>query len=67
MFLSIFFVGVLTFLVACHLIFREAATNLTIRAEAFTLLFSCTYLWVSFNHYREASDERGLGWCCLSL
>ncbi len=60
-----FFVGVLTFLIACHLIFREAATSLTIRAGAFTLLFSCTYLWVAFNHYREASDERGLGWYCL--
>lgn len=59
------FVGIISFLVAFNLVFGAANSPLTIRAGTFTFLFSCTYLWVSFNHYRNAEDQRGLGWYCL--
>ena len=34
------------------------------RTSAFTLLFTFTYLWVSYNRYSGA-DGRGLGWYSL--
>ena len=35
-----------------------------IRAAAFGLLFSFTYLWIAYGHLSE-QDGRGLGWFCL--
>ena len=58
------FVGVITFLVAIHLIFSTSLTSDGTKNAAFILLFSGTYLWVAFNHYHN-SDERGLGWYCF--
>ena len=36
----------------------------SIRAAAFGLLFSFTYLWIAYGHLSE-QDGRGLGWFCL--
>ena len=58
------FVGIISFLMALHLVFSKTATIQTIEAGAYTLLFSCAYLWVAFNQYTQ-SDGRGLGWFCL--
>lgn len=35
-----------------------------IRAAAFGLLFSFTYLWIAYGHLTQ-QDGRGLGWFCL--
>lgn len=59
-----FFVGFVSFMVAFKFVFSAEATQLTIKAGALTFLFSCTYLWVSFNQYSNASGH-GLGWYCL--
>lgn len=58
------FVGLTSFLIALYLVFSPGATFVTIKAGAFTLLFSCTYWWVAFNQHQNA-DGRGLGWYCL--
>lgn len=58
------FVGLISFLIAFHLVFSEHADAKTIEAGAYTFLFSCTYLWVAFNQYMQ-NDGRGLGWFCL--
>lgn len=36
----------------------------SIRAAAFGLLFSFTYLWIAYGHLSQ-QDGRGLGWFCL--
>ena len=58
------FVGVITFAIAIDLIFGQTATPISIKNAAYILLFSATYLWVSFNNYHN-SDDRGLGWYCF--
>ena len=58
------FVGLLTLLAALYLAFGPAASGDTIRASAYTLLFSFTYLWVAWNRW-NAADGRGLGWFCF--
>ncbi len=35
-----------------------------LRAAAFGLLFSFTYLWIAYGHLSQ-QDGRGLGWFCL--
>ena len=57
-------VGGLSFLIAMHLIFTEPSDSSSIRAGAFTLLFSFTYLWVGANQLLK-NDGSGLGWFCL--
>jgi hypothetical protein len=60
------FVGTLTLLVALYLAFSGAhAGDLdSVRAAAFTLLFTFTYFWVAWNRWNGA-DGRGLGWFCF--
>ena len=60
------FVGFLTLLIALYLAFSGAgAGDLdSIRAGAFTLLFTFTYFWVAWNRWNGA-DGRGLGWFCF--
>jgi hypothetical protein len=58
------FVGLLTLTAAMYLAFGPGATGETIRAAAYTLLFSFTYLWVAWNRW-NAADGRGLGWFCF--
>lgn len=57
-------VGLLSFIIALHLIFTDPSNTIAISAGAFTLLFSITYLWVGANQWLKA-DGRGLGWFCL--
>lgn len=57
-------VGVLSFMIAVYLIFREPDNSAAISAGAFTLLFSFTYLWVGANQFLKA-DGIGLGWFCF--
>lgn len=57
-------VGLLSCLIAFHLIFKEPSHTIEVSAGAFTLLFSITYLWVGANQWLK-SDGRGLGWFCL--
>ncbi|MGP5019912.1 AmiS/UreI family transporter, partial [Vreelandella alkaliphila] len=57
-------VGVLSFIIAVYLIFREPDNSAAISAGAFTLLFSFTYLWVGANQFLKA-DGIGLGWFCF--
>jgi len=57
-------VGVLSFMIAVYLIFREPNNSAAISAGAFTLLFSFTYLWVGANQLLKA-DGVGLGWFCF--
>lgn len=60
-----FFVGVLTFVIAMWWAFGGAASEGTPFNAAGTLLFSFTYLWVGYNAYRSADDQRSLGWYCI--
>ncbi|ASK21418.1 AmiS/UreI family transporter [Halomonas sp. N3-2A] len=57
-------VGVLSFMIAVYLIFREPDNSAAISTGAFTLLFSFTYLWVGANQFLKA-DGIGLGWFCF--
>lgn len=59
-----FFAGGVTLLVSLKLAFGEGADAASIKAAAFSLLFSFTYLWVAFNRHNGA-DGRGLGWFSL--
>lgn len=56
--------GGLTLLVCLRLALGADADAASIRAAAFSLLFSFTYLWVAFNRLSGA-DGRGLGWFSL--
>ena len=58
------FAGGVTLLVALKLAFGEGADAASIKAAAFSLLFSFTYLWVALNRHNGA-DGRGLGWFSL--
>lgn len=58
------FVGGLTLLVALFLAFGPGADAGSIKAAAFTLLFTFTYFWVAWNRWNGA-DGRGLGWFCF--
>ena len=58
------FVGTLTLLVSLFLAFGPGADAGSIKAAAFTLLFTFTYFWVAWNRYNGA-DGRGLGWFCF--
>lgn len=58
------FAGGLTLLVSLKLAFGEGADTASVKAAAFSLLFSFTYLWVAFNRFSGA-DGRGLGWFSL--
>jgi len=58
------FVGIITFLVAFNFVFSSNASADSIKAGAFTFLFSCTYCWIAFNQYTN-SDGHSLGWYCL--
>lgn len=58
------FVGSLTLLVSLYLAFGPGADAESIKAAAYTLLFSFTYFWVAINR-RNGADGRGLGWFCL--
>jgi putative amide transporter protein len=59
-----FFTGGVTLLVSLKLAFGADADAASIKAAAFSLLFSFTYLWVAFNRHNGA-DGRGLGWFSL--
>ncbi len=58
------FSGSLTLLISLYLAFGPGANADSIRAAAWTLLFSFTYYWVAINRHSGA-DGRGLGWFCL--
>ncbi|WP_018992803.1 AmiS/UreI family transporter [Aromatoleum toluclasticum] len=58
------FAGGITLLVSLKLAFGEGADAASIKAAAFSLLFSFTYLWVAVNRHNGA-DGRGLGWFSL--
>ena len=58
------FVGGITLLVALYLAFGPGADLGSIKAAAYTLLFTFTYFWVAVNRYNGA-DGRGRGWFCL--
>jgi hypothetical protein len=58
------FVGTLTLLVSLFLAFGPNADAGSIKAAAFTLLFTFTYYWVAWNRWNGA-DGRGLGWFCF--
>lgn len=58
------FAGGITLLVSLKLAFGEGADAASIKAAAFSLLFSFTYLWVAINRHNGA-DGRGLGWFSL--
>lgn len=58
------FTGILTLLVSLRLALGADADAASIRAAAFSLLFSFTYLWVAYNRF-SAADGRGLGWFSL--
>ncbi|MFC6835846.1 AmiS/UreI family transporter [Halomarina ordinaria] len=60
-----FFVGALTLFIAVWWAFGGEASEGTAFNAAGTLLFSFTYLWVGANAYRQASDQRSLGWYCI--
>jgi hypothetical protein len=59
-----FLVGALSLVVALYLTFSDSTNPGSIKAGAFTLLFSFTYLWVAANQFL-GSDGKGLGWFCL--
>lgn len=59
-----FFTGGVTLLVSLKLAFGADADAASIKAAAFSLLFSFTYLWVALNRHNGA-DGRGLGWFSL--
>ena len=58
------FVGFLTLLVSLYLALGPGADPDSVRAAAFTLLFTFTYFWVAWNRWNGA-DGRGLGWFCF--
>lgn len=58
------FAGTLTLLISLYLAFGPQADANTIKAAAFTLLFTFTYYWVAWNRWNGA-DGRGLGWFCF--
>lgn len=58
------FTGGITLLVSLRLALGSGADAASIKAAAFSLLFSFTYLWVAFNRFSGA-DGRGLGWFSL--
>ncbi|MCB1886055.1 MAG: transporter [Rhodocyclaceae bacterium] len=58
------FTGLLTLLVSLKLALGDGANAASIKAGAFSLLFSFTYLWVAYNRHTGA-DGRGLGWFSL--
>lgn len=58
------FTGGITLLVSLRLALGGDANAESIKAAAFSLLFSFTYLWVAFNRFSGA-DGRGLGWFSL--
>jgi hypothetical protein len=60
------FVGAVAFLVAYAAIFGADSNAQTVKSGAFTLMFSCTYLWVAFNQYNQ-TEGTGLGWYSLFL
>lgn len=59
-----YFVGGITLAASLYLAFGPSADAASIRAAAYTLLFSFTYFWVALNRTNGA-DGRGLGWFCL--
>ncbi len=59
-----YFVGGITLAASLYLAFGPGSDAASIRAAAYTLLFSFTYLWVALNRSNGA-DGRGLGWFCL--
>ncbi|AGT11133.1 AmiS/UreI family transporter [Paracoccus aminophilus] len=56
--------GLVAGAVAAQSIFGPAATTISIRAGALTLLFATTYLWVAYNRW-SGVNGRGLGWFSL--
>jgi len=58
------FAGTLTLLISLFLAFGPGADAASIKAAAFTLLFTFTYYWVAWNRWNGA-DGRGLGWFCF--
>jgi len=58
------FVGTLTLLISLFLAFGPGADAGSIKAAAFTLLFTFTYYWVAWNRWNGANG-RGLGWFCF--
>lgn len=59
-----YFVGGITLAASLYLAFGPSSDAASIRAAAYTLLFSFTYIWVALNRSNGA-DGRGLGWFCL--
>lgn len=59
-----YFVGGITLAASLYLAFGPSSDAASIKAAAYTLLFSFTYLWVALNRSNGA-DGRGLGWFCL--
>lgn len=59
-----FFAGGITLLISLQLAFGPSADANSIKAAAYSLLFSFTYLWVALNRHNGA-DGRGLGWFSL--
>lgn len=59
-----YFVGGITLAASLYLAFGPSADAASIKAAAYTLLFSFTYFWVALNRSNGA-DGRGLGWFCL--
>jgi hypothetical protein len=58
------FSGVHTLLISYYLALGPNADAASIKAAAFTLLFTFTYFWVAWNRWNNA-DGRGLGWFSL--
>lgn len=58
------FSGLHTLLISYYLAFGPGADAASIKAAAFTLLFTFTYFWVAWNRWNHA-DGRGLGWFSL--
>lgn len=59
-----YFVGGITLAASLYLAFGPNSDAASIKAAAYTLLFSFTYFWVALNRSNGA-DGRGLGWFCL--
>jgi hypothetical protein len=59
-----YFVGGITLAASLYMAFGPSSDAASIRAAAYTLLFSFTYFWVALNRSNGA-DGRGLGWFCL--
>ena len=59
-----YFVGGITLAASLYLAFGPSSDAASIKAGAYTLLFSFTYFWVALNRSNGA-DGRGLGWFFL--